>query len=248
MQYETMLDRFLKIKNYGDVEEVEAFLKSEHEILGGDLPKLYNDMLAMSLLSDRYYTNVPEDIQEAIIKRNNGIRPELLVIIDSYRVAEARMTAIANWGDISQELPEADVARRYIWSLIEDHHSKGYDIFLSTVTMENGEPEAYSELKASGDNMDVDAFEVDYLGILTEVFDNINEEYSLQLFFQEPGKATTKAFILVNCLWTEDQDGYGECTPGPFIVSGTGEGGIKLIAPDNIGLPVLSEKGVSLPC
>lgn len=239
--HETALDRFLRIKNYEDAEEVIAWLNNEADILNNDIPKLYGDMLALSMLSDIYYSNVPEDIQDEIINRCNGDEPVLISMFNIYRVAENRMVAMANWSDTVQDIPEADRVRRYIYSLIEEYHEKGWEVHVSSVEMEEGEPDKCGTLSAGGNKEDVDEFEADILSILGQIFNDFGEELSFQLFFNRPGYPAEKAFILVNCLWSDEGDGYEDCEVGPFIISGKGKGSIELLAPDNLGLQVLSE-------
>lgn len=239
---ETALDRFLKIRSYNDVEEIITWLNDEAVRLNNSVPELYNDMLALSMLSDMYFENVPQNIHEEIMKRSNGELPVLIGAFDAYRLAESRMVSMAQWSDIMYEIPEAERVRKYVYSLIEEYHAKGWDVQMSAVFMEEGEPDEYAIFSADIEGEEaVDEFEADILSMLCTVFDEFGEEISIQMFFNKPGQPVEKGFILVNCLWSETPDGYTECRMGPFIVSGKGKGNIELIAPDNIGLQVLSK-------
>ena len=242
---ETLLDRFLKIRNYSDINEVERYLNAEAERINKRQQIGYMDMLDLSMLSDCYSTNVPEDIQNKLIEDNGGKEPDLVGFMLEYRNIEDRLTCISDWSCVAKEDINAERARKYIWGKIEEYHRMGWDVSVSTVSMEHGVLDEYGTLLGDEGDADLDEFEADLLICLMEIFDNWDEERSLQLFFGKHGEAAETAFILVNCLWDEDEEGDLYCTPGPFIVSGTGKNGIALLAPEDIGLPVLSEGGMS---
>ncbi len=242
--YETALDRFLKIRSYNDTDEVMRWLNDEAKRLDYSIPDRYADMLSLSMLSDLYYENVPENVLKEIEERTKGNGPTLLGMFNSYRIAEARMVAMANWSDITHDYPDADRVRKYIYSLIEDHHGSGFEVTVSSVSMEAGEADEYGILPVNAEDSYVDEFESDMLSLLCDIFMDFSQETALQIFFNKPRKKPKKAFILVNCLWFNAPDGYEDQNIGPFVIAGKGRGGIELIAPDNLGLKILPGKGL----
>ena len=223
---ENIVTRFAKINN-NSVDEIDKFLSSEADRIKNKIdrgkPVKYADMLALSMFSDVYASKVSDDVHNSLVKRN-GEDPAMIQIIYQYRTMENRMVGIANWCDTVQDVEDADKARAFAWDLIDNHHYKGYDVHLSMVAMEDGEPYECGILFARGSDENLDDFKADYLALLSSIFNEFSEETSLQLFFSKPGHPAEKAFILVNCLWYEVPDGYEECQAGPFITSGESNG------------------------
>ena len=231
---DTALDRFLRIKNYNDAEEVKKWLQAESNLIDKDiLPGQYADMSSLSMLYDVYFQNVPETVRQNI----NDMNYSIIGAIITYHIFELRVIGIANWSDIICEVPMAEQTRRYIWDLLETYHAGGWDITLSMAYMDENQPDTYSVFPATEDGLD--EFKADCLSALSRIFGDIDYEQSFQLFFNKDN-CTQEAFILVNCIQNE-ANGYEEYNAGPFIISGTGDQ-MKYLLPENIGLPILQSE------